>query len=147
MANTVIGKAYLNIRDEKLAGGTITPGMLVERNSSDAVVAHSTAGGAAQKLFAVEDDKQGRPQTTNYTSGELVQLWAPVPGERVYAILDDATGTVSVIGDFLQSAGDGRLKPAEPLLSSAGVPEFPNAIVAVALAAAVAGARVLVEIV
>lgn len=138
----------MNIRDEKLAAGTITPGMLVKRTSADAVVAHSLAGGPVHAIFALEDENQGNDIADNYASGALVKLWLPVHGEQVYAIAATSGNTIA-IGDFLESAGDGRLRKADAVLSSAGKSEFPQSFVAVALEAAVpgAGVRFLVEII
>lgn len=145
--NTIVAKPYVHIRDEKLAAGTITPGMLVKRTSADAVIAHNVAGGAVNVLFAIEDENQGNDIADNYSSGALVKLWRPVPGEQVYAIAATSGNTIA-IGDFVESAGDGRLRKVEAALSSAGVEEFPSSIVGVALEAAVPGAgiRFLIEI-
>jgi hypothetical protein len=146
--NTIIGKSYVGIRDEKEAGGGITPGMLVQRESDDTVVVHAVAGGSVAPLFALEDENQGNDIADAYVSGDVVKLWRPVPGEQVYAFLDNS-GTAVVIGDFLESAGNGKLRKQEGPQSSAGNEEFPKSIVAVALEAASPGAsvRVLVEIV
>jgi hypothetical protein len=144
MANTVIRKSYANIRDEKVAAGTITPGMLVERTSADKVQAHSTAGGSAAPLFALEDAPQGNGLTDDYSANDNVLLWRPVPGEQVQGIADATSGTTIAIGDFLESAGDGSLRVLNP--ASAGVTEFPNSLVGVALEAAVAGANFTFEV-
>lgn len=146
--NTIIGKSYVNVRDEKLAAGTITPGMLVKRTSADAVVVHSTAGGAVNPLFAIEDEQQGNDIADNYSSGELVKLWKPTPGDQVYAF-GPTSGNTIAIGDFLESAGNGKLRKADAVLSSAGKDEFPSSFVAVALEACVPGSsvRFLVEII
>ena len=143
--NTIVGKGYVNIRDEKIAAGAITPGMLVERTSADKVQAHSTAGGAANKLFALEDENQGNDIDDAYAADDVVKLWHPVPGEQVYAIVDDNTGDAIAIGNFLESAGDGRLRKATDITDTTG-----NQIVGVALEAvgqAAAGSRILIEIV
>jgi hypothetical protein len=131
--NTIVGKAYVNIRDEKDAGGAITPGHLVERNSSDEVVVHSTAGGDVNPLFALEDELQGKEISEAYASGDKVFLWRPVPGEQVYAIAEGAIA----IGEFVESNGDGTL-----IAFSSGSTEA----VGVALEAAADGDRFLVEI-
>jgi len=133
--NTIVAKKYVHIHDEKLAAGTIIPGMLVQRTSADAVIAHNRAGGPVAPLFALEDDKQGRDLDDNYASGELVQLWRPVPGEQVYAIADDNSTHDIAIGDFVESDGSGRLRKVDDELSSAGKSEFPSHIVGIALEA------------
>lgn len=143
MGNTVIKKSFVGIRDEKEAAGIITPGMLVERTSADKVQAHSIAGGTVNALFAIEDAPQGNTTTDNYASGAWVLLWRPVPGEQVEVIVSE----IVAIGDFLESAGNGKLRKLSPVQSSAGVSEYANNVVAVALEAGVADGRVKVEIV
>lgn len=145
--NTIVAKGYVNIRDEKLANGTITPGMLVKRLSTDRVVAHSTAGGAVNALFAIEDENQGNDIDDNYSSGNLVKLWRPVPGEQVQAIASATSGHQIAIGDFLESDGTGRLRKADAVLSSAGKSEFPQSFIGVAVSAAAPGERFIVEVI
>jgi hypothetical protein len=144
--NTIIAKAYVNIRDEKIANGTITPGMLVKRLSTDKVVAHSTAGGAVAPLFAIEDENQGNDIDDNYSATNLVKLWRPVPGEQVQGIASETSGHQIAIGDFLESDGTGRLRKADAVLSSAGKDEFPASFVGVALEAAAPGERFVLEV-
>lgn len=147
--NTIVGKGYVHIRDEKVAAGTITPGMLVERTSADKVQAHSKAGGPVNALFALEDENQGNGIDDNYSANAVVKLWRPVPGEQVNALVDDDTQDAIAIGDFLESAGDGRLRKITTN-TSAGDEEFPASIVGVALEAVAtsgAGGRILIEIV
>jgi hypothetical protein len=147
--NTIVGKGYVNIRDEKVANAAITPGMLVERMSTDKVKAHATAGGPVNALFAIENENEGEDIDDDYAATDIVKLWRPVPGEQVYAIVDDTTQDDIVIGDFLESAGDGRLRKITTN-TSAGLNEFSNSIVGVALEAvdqAGAGGRILIEIV
>jgi len=134
--NTIKVKSYLNIQDEKIAGGAITPGHLVKRTSTDTVVVHATALGNAQRLFALEDENQGRgigdayAATGNYTH---VKLWLAVPGEVVNAFAKDALA----IGDYVESGGDGTLQ------------KFTSGVVLGACieAQATPGGRVLIEIV
>jgi hypothetical protein len=142
--NTIVGKGYVNIRDEKLAGGAITPGMLVKRNSADKVVVHSTPGGPASPLFALEDENQGRDIDDAYAADELVKLWKPVSGEQVLAIVDDNTGSAIDIGDFVESAGDGRVRKVTD--NSAQGSTFPIGVALEAVAPGSAGTRILIEI-
>lgn len=146
--NTIVGKKYVHIHDEKIAAGTITPGMLVQRTSADKVIAHSRAGGPVNPLFAIEDENQGNDINDNYLINTLVKLWRPVPGEQVYAIVDDNSTQDIAIGDFLESDGSGRLRRVDNELSSAGNTEFPSHIVGVALEAVDPGTttRILIEI-
>ena len=138
MANTVVIKSYVNIRDEKIAAGTITPGMLVSRTSADKVAFHAAAAGHNSKLFAIEDENQGRKTTDNYLINELVKLWRPVPGEQVEAISSAAIA----VGDYVESSGDGKLRTATVAATT-----LEGALVGVALTAAGgADIRIVVEI-
>lgn len=136
MANTVIRKSYLNIRDEIVAGGAITPGHLLARNGSGNVVVHGTADGAAEALFAIEDAYSGKGIDDAYAANDTVMCWKATPGDRVNAI----AGAAIAVGAFVTSAGDGRVQ-------TAGTPAS-GSIVGVALtAAAAADDRITIEIV
>jgi len=108
MSNTILLKGRGH-RVEKVAGGTITPGMLVNRTSTDTLVAHATAAGVATKTFAVENDLIGNSITDNYVVNDYVQAETLYSGCEVLAFLV-AGGTAVVEGDFLESAGDGSLR-------------------------------------
>jgi pantothenate kinase type III len=104
-------------QEEALAGGTITPGMLIELNSAGAVIAHNSEGAIAERAFAIEDALQGKTVSDNYSSGALVTYILPTKGACVNALLKDAYNYA--IGDLLVSAGDGKLKPVSGLTSAA----------------------------
>jgi hypothetical protein len=111
--NTIKLKKYLDIVVEYVANAAITPGMLIELMSSGKVRAHSGGGEAvAPKMFALEDELQGKSILDAYTSLDPVQVWVAVPGEVVYAILAD--GNDIDIGDHLESNGDGTLRKYIP---------------------------------
>ena len=105
--NTVKVKKYLDIIEEYEAVSEITPGDLVELTSAGKVQRHSTAGGNAARMFALEDELQGKGLTDNYAAGDRVQVWCAVPGEMVYARLADEQNVT--LAGFLQSAGNGTL--------------------------------------
>lgn len=139
------------IYKEKDAGGAITPGHLLQRDSDGDVTVHGTAGGNAGAIFAVENDIAGDDITHAYANTEVCKFAACYPGCEVYAWLKD--GETASIGSFLESAGDGSLKVADEDGDSAGL-ERTNSIVAVALEAVnlsasanTTNARIKVEIV
>lgn len=105
--NTIKLKKYSDIVEEFVAIGVITPGMLVE-NAPTGVRAHSGAGGNAYPIFATEDSFQGKTVDEAYAIGDQVQLWIPGRGDQVNAILED--GETVIIGDWLESAGNGKLR-------------------------------------
>lgn len=104
---TIKLKDYLHVVDEYTAAAAITPGMLVELTSDGEVQAHSSAAGAAEKMFATEDQFQGKTIADAYAADDLVQCWFPQRGDVVYALL--ANGEDASIGDKLVSDGNGAL--------------------------------------
>ncbi len=105
--NTIKLKSYLNIQEEAVATGAITPGNLLAIGASG-VANHAVASGNAQPIFAFEDELQGKTISDDYAIGDLVQILYPTPGDEVYANL--ATSQTIVAGDFLESAGNGALQ-------------------------------------
>jgi hypothetical protein len=124
--HTVKIKKYVDIISEHTANAAITPGNLIEIMSTGKVRRHSTAGAPAAKLFALEDELQGKGIDQDYASGSVVQCWWAVPGEEVYALLAD--GQNIAIGDKLVSDGAGRLtKGLDDSAKGTGAPEIGRA--------------------
>ena len=103
--------------DERVAAGTITPGMLIELTTADKVQAHSTKGGYAAPYFALEDELVGEEITHDWVADDRVRTALCHRGDEVYALL--ANGENASIGDELDSNGDGYLRVAKA--GSAGV--------------------------
>lgn len=129
--NSIILKKYVDIYIEKIAAGTIVPGMLLELTSADKVQAHSNAGQDAVPYFAIEDALQGKGINNNYAVDDRVRVWVAIQGSEVYAWLAD--GENASIGSLLESDGNGRLRVHTA--DSAGAVEYPLAIVAQAIEA------------
>lgn len=108
MANTILLKGR-GIRKEAVAAGTITPGDLLTINSSGLLIRHATAGGAAAPLFAVENDIVGATIDDDYVTNDYVQSEYMYSGCSVLANVAAGASAI-VIGDLLQSAGDGTLE-------------------------------------
>lgn len=127
---TIIGDP---VRKELTATAVaITPGFLVERTSTAGQCqAHANAGQNAVRMFALEDDLQGKEIGDNYAVSVLIQVGIFNAGDEVYALLAD--GENAAIGSFLESNGDGYLKVHAA--SSAGAVEYPEAIVGQSLVA------------
>jgi len=105
------GREHQVVYIEATAGGTITPGHLVQIGSDGLVVVHAAAGGSAPGgMFALEDDAQGRGITDTYdsTTNKNVLIGVCGRGAEVYAIL--TTSQTVAIGDALESAGNGTLR-------------------------------------
>ena len=96
---------------EKLAGDTILPGMLLENASAGTVVSHVGAGLNAQKLFALENVANGGGIADAYASGQTVRALYAQRGDLINAALA-ASAIAIVIGDALESSGDGYLRKA-----------------------------------
>jgi len=131
MPNTIVlkGDLYRN-SEEAYADGAITPGMLVENTTTATtqpgerprVQAHSTAGGYAEKMFAIENSYRGGRSTTTldieggliddaYAADDLVFIHYAQPGDEIYALLP-ANAAAVIKTDFLTSSGDGTVKKA-----------------------------------
>jgi len=96
--------------NEALAGGAITPGMLLAFSGSG-VVAHATTSAVkVPALFARELEFAGGSLDEAYASGDLVPYWHCRPGDMVYALLED-TASVAV-GALLASNAAGALEAA-----------------------------------
>ncbi len=96
--------------EEGEAAATITPGMLLARNSSNKLIPHGTEGGWNERFYACEDALQGKTIDDNYASGDWVTGVLAEPGDVVYALLK--AGENADPSEFLMSAGNGMLKVA-----------------------------------
>lgn len=123
---TIKLKKYVDIVNEYDAEAAITPGMLIELTSSGTVQANSSAGLACQKMFALEDELQGKTIADAYAADSPVQCWNTVPGEEVFAWL--ANGEDVAIGDLLVSDGAGALKAMTADSSATVTEETPIAV-------------------
>lgn len=95
-------------RKEKIAAAAVTPGELLELDASAEVQPHSTAGGNAQRMFAVEEEFVGDGIDDDYADGDTVQYVVARRGDELYAFL--AAGESVSEGDPLESDGAGALQ-------------------------------------
>lgn len=107
---TIKVKKYGDAIEEFTATAAITPGMLVQLDSTgaDLVKPHCTADGNVLEMFALENELMGGGIDLAYASGDPVQVWIPGDGDIVLGIL--AASQNVAIGDFLVSNGDGYLR-------------------------------------
>jgi len=132
--NTIKVKKYSDVIEEYEAAAAITPGMLVEATAGAATIrAHSTDGGNAIPMFALEDAMQGNGIDDDYAAADRVQVWIAGRGDMVNALLRDEENVA--IGDFLISDGVGRLREYTAEYGDSSVDIAPLQIVAVALEA------------
>lgn len=137
--NSILVKGY-ECRKELKTDEAITPGHLLERGGTHDVQKHSTAGGFAVPMFALENDLVGEDIDDAYADNEAVQVAYCSPGTEIYAIIAD--GNTITAGDKLISAGDGTLTEQSSELDSAVV-----AVATEAVTTSGATARIIVEVV
>ena len=130
---TIKLKKHSDVIQEFEAHSTIIPGMLVALNSDNEVYPHPVSSGNAVPSFALEDELQGKGIDDDYAAGDRVQVWVAGRGDEVNALLKDEQ--TIVIGQFMESDGEGRLQAyvADHPDSSGYI--YPLQIVAVALEA------------
>ncbi len=97
------------VMKELVAGGTITPGHLVDIASTGKYVVHPDAKVRTAAIFAAEADLIGKGIDDNYVANDNVYAWVCPPGTEVNALVA-ASASAIVIGDLLESAGDGTLR-------------------------------------
>jgi hypothetical protein len=102
----LVGKEFR--REEAYAAAAISPGDLIEITSAGKFQVHSTEGGYAERLVAIEDVlNDGKTISDDYSADDLVSANVELPGNEVQMYLK--AGETAVIGSKLISAGDGTL--------------------------------------
>lgn len=102
---------------EAIAAGAITPGHLIALNTAGKVVVHPTAGGVLpSKYFAREEEYTNANIDTAYATNDSVPYWHAKPGDQLFALVP-ASAAAIVIGDLLESNGDGTLRKVAALLT------------------------------
>ena len=93
--------------EEGEADGVVSPGMLLELQSTGKVKAFDTEGAVAERAFAVENALAGGTVDDDYADGDMVQYHLVAPGSDIQAIL--SAGEKVVKGDRLVPSNDGSL--------------------------------------
>jgi len=109
-SNTILLKGD-GLHGEGVANAAITPGDLIERMSTGKLRKHATAAANALPMFAIENEVIGDGIDDNYAANDNCLYIIPQRGSWVYARLAAAAAAI-VIGDYLESAGDGTLRKA-----------------------------------
>lgn len=86
----------------------IMPGHLIKLEANNRVHRHDVPEGRNERMFAMEDQHQGKTIDDAYAIGTLVACILPNIGSEVIAWLAD--NEVVSIGDHLVSNGDGCLR-------------------------------------
>lgn len=138
MPNTILLKGR-GIRKEAEAGGTITPGDLLNIDNTGKLIRHASASMKAAPLFAVEaegldaDASVAGGISDDYSSGDFVQAEYCYCGFEVYALVAAAAAAIA-IGDLLESDGAGGLRKLQDF-TDAEIDEIGGQAIAQALEA------------
>jgi len=124
MANTIMIKNRGMIRDEAVCSADVYPGMLLEWDASNPgqVKPHATSGGNAIAMFAIENELYGKNKSTVYSSGERVAFVICRTGDIVLCRI--ANGQNIVVGNWLESNGDGYMKKSSAYDSSVALEQY-----------------------
>lgn len=129
------------IKKERTAGSALTPGYLVERNSSGEVVPHGTAAGTEVTPAFHVPGPAGQDIDTDSPSGSNAHYRVCSNGVEVYAWL--AAGENVSEDQVLESAGDGTLQA-----DTAAGADFPvRTLEGVDNSGATSAARIKVEVI
>ncbi len=108
MANTILLKGR-GIRQEAVAAGAFTPGHLLKMDNTGKLLVHAAAKGYAVPRFAVENDIVGKEIGDAYAADDYAQSEILHSGCEVLGFMEVSAAAV-VIGDFVESAGDGSFQ-------------------------------------
>ena len=110
MANTILLKGRDKVtRKEYVCGIAINPGYLLQLSADGDVDPHQSAGLNQSSMFAFENELEGSEIDHAYVVGEQVLCMVCAPGVEILAVLA-ANAAAIVIGDYLESDGDGTLR-------------------------------------
>lgn len=129
MANTILLKGQ-PIAKEGKANAAITPGHLIELRSDGELQVHGSAAGTAAKAFARENEVFGKDIDTAYAAEDNVLYYVLRSGDEVNALVAAGAAAI-VVGDKLESAGDGTLRKVSTSAATADTSR--DSVVAVAL--------------
>ena len=108
MSKTIVLDGYVTPK-EATAAAALSPGHLIKLNNAGKVLKHATAGGTLSPSFAVEYEYDTSDIATAYATGDRVRYVVATTGARIKGKLA-ASAAAIVIGDYLESAGDGTLR-------------------------------------
>jgi len=113
MANVIKrihSKGPFTQEEYKAAEAGIYPGMQVQLNSDGEVELHDNSGGAVgdEKMFAIEDQLQGKTVDDVYADNSIVTVILPYKGCEINMLLADGESVVP--GDKIMAGGDGTVK-------------------------------------
>ncbi len=100
--------------EEAPAGDAITPGHLIEYDTSEDVIVHATGDAVQEFMVALEnpyaDDQTAAAIDTAYATADTVRFTYAQRGDVLYMFLSSSSGAAAVKGiSRLASQGDGAL--------------------------------------
>lgn len=104
--NTIILAGNI-AQEEREAAAALSPGHVLEKTSANKYQKHTTEGGFAAPLVALEDALQGKTVADAYSAADRVTAGYFKPGDMGQLILK--AGETAVIGSNLVSGGDGTV--------------------------------------
>lgn len=97
------------------ASESLKPGHLLEYGGSNDIQKHSTAGGEARYLVALEENKIGGTISDSYGSGDSVRVLRGQSGDKLRLRLGSGSDEHNISqGDPIESNGDGAIRIHEP---------------------------------
>ncbi len=100
-------KGDVEVLQSIACGVAFSPGHLIELTSANVLQKQSTAGGACEKMVAMEDALQGKTIADAYAATDPVNAAIMSPGAHSLQFL--TAGETYPIGVKLMAAGDGTL--------------------------------------
>lgn len=111
------------ITKEAKAASALYPGDLIYMNSNGEVAVHATAGGNARPMFAREYSEIGDDIAEQYAADDQVVYYVNRAGDEVFARVAAGASAI-VIGDPLESAGDGTLRKADAKIDASATTTY-----------------------
>lgn len=115
--NTIMVKGR-GIGKEAVAAGAILPGSFLEYKSTGKVGVHATAGGAANRIIARENELAGKGIADSYAADDTVFFETVQSGFEVLTHVAASTAAI-VIGDKLVSDGLGGVRKMTAITDAA----------------------------
>lgn len=131
----------ITVVNDLVASEAITPGHLIERFNSSGTQKlrkHSTAGGFAVRLVALNQSMLNKGIDDAYAAADLVEAAVLSPGATAYMLIGSGQNITN--SQFLESTGDGTLR-----LQSSTNTRVAQALETVDNSAGLTAARIRVE--
>jgi hypothetical protein len=99
------------LQKEGIAAAVITPGMMIDYDTSGNLILHAGAAGVGALMVAIENSLEGEEIGDTYAVGDVTQFVHLRPGDEFMALIVD--GEDIAIGDNLSSKGTGYFQEGD----------------------------------